>query len=27
MHDIFLQHGIYFRWSCPNIQQQNGVAE
>jgi len=27
MHQLFLSHGIYFRKSCSDTQQQNGVAE
>ena len=27
MHELFLKHGIYFRKSCPDTQQQNKVAE
>ena len=27
MHDVFLKHDIYFRKSCPDTQQQNGVTE
>jgi len=27
MHDLFTKHGIYFCKSCPDTQQQNGVAE
>jgi len=27
MHDVFLKHGIYFRKSCLDTQQKNGVVE
>ena len=27
MHKLFINHSVYFRNSCPNTQQKNGVAE